>query len=356
MNVCVDTYHTSLWVRLPSGFLELLEEQKKLAQSLDRAIPFEFNGTWWLLKPHAIKYYAFCLTSDDVSLFINKRDPEKSIPNVRLAVGSISSHAKGVEIFRSIYYHFTELGGSVLKDTISRLDLCYDLPQDIQNLPGLLDPEQRICNFKKFSAYWSSRQFSGCVFGKGDVVCRIYDKVREMNEKRDAKKISFFNFPGPTTRVEFQLRREYLTQFVTSQGKIYNTDQAFASIDELWTHLTHKTIRFVHPFDRKNNNYDTVTHTWWEMVQNQSKHEPAQRVRVPPRIVPDNNLAQAAGCLVPTCAVLENTTDYERVSERVFKEVKRILLKYYEKSFHKVQNAVIGHCNVFIPAYEQFPL
>ncbi|EQD76201.1 hypothetical protein B1A_03453, partial [mine drainage metagenome] len=81
-------------------------------------------------------------------------------------------------------------------------------------------------------AHLSGHSFSGFTFGKGDVVCRIYDKSLEMagREQHWQEEIWLGRDPGqPVWRVEFQFRRRALRGF-----GLETLEQALRSRQELW--------------------------------------------------------------------------------------------------------------------------
>jgi hypothetical protein len=95
-------------------------------------------------------------------------------------------------------------------ETLARTDFTFDY-----HLPVIdFDEDSVVSLSAKDSRYRSDRKLSGIVFGKGDVVLRIYDKVAEIAEK--SHKIWFFDLWGMSNevwRIEWQVRKDVLRRF-----------------------------------------------------------------------------------------------------------------------------------------------
>ncbi len=84
--------------------------------------------------------------------------------------------------------------------------------------------EKWITRAVSSSVHYTGRTISGMSIGKGNLMCRIYNKRTELKVKRATAKEDFFNRhwglnaldqTTPVVRVEFQYRREALTEFKT---------------------------------------------------------------------------------------------------------------------------------------------
>ncbi|MHB8572613.1 MAG: hypothetical protein ACYDAY_06610 [Candidatus Dormibacteria bacterium] len=85
-------------------------------------------------------------------------------------------------------------------------------------------------------AHQRGRRLSGFVFGRGDVVARVYDKTVEMAASGDTWPALFWQgrqADGPVWRVEFQFRRRALGSFA-----LRGAAEVFAARQSLWDYGT----------------------------------------------------------------------------------------------------------------------
>lgn len=345
-----DTYHVTMFVDYSQKFIEAIEAGKKMAQDFSLPMPLNLKGYDLLVHPTGIKLYPFHLQSGDVHIFLNKRKIDGVVPNTKLCVGSMSSQKSGILVYENIVEFLTYHDCPVISNKINRFDLSKDLPYDIKLLPELTNFLKLKTRSRNFQSYYHNQKLTGVVHGAKAVMCRIYDKVQEMNIKRDLKKMKFFNFKTPVTRVEFQYRREFLSKFnyIDDVNALVDTVQdAFSAMGSLWAYSTKHWIVYTEKeSDKKNNNYEDEPSVFWKDVQ-ETASKPGKRKHPKKIFSPEYLFKQGAGCIIPACAVLARSTDYEDVAKVVMRETKRLLLYFYQHHFPIIQGKCVENLYQF---------
>jgi hypothetical protein len=167
-------------------------------------------------------YVAYQLTASGVRFGIAAtRSPHGETPNFYIRMGSaVLMYNDGIE---PVWWYVQEvikaMGGELLWHKVSRVDLCVDL-WDVEVRELHEDYRQGCVTRAKYKVtYEWGLSLSGFVLGKGDVQLRIYDK--RLESERDPTKWDILqarrcpdDWDGRVcTRVEFQLRREFLKSF-----------------------------------------------------------------------------------------------------------------------------------------------
>lgn len=102
------------------------------------------------------------------------------------------------------------------------------------------------------AAYFQAKRFTGFAFGRGRISARLYDKTAEIVSSRKGWFRAVWRKRGldeeaPVWRLEFQLRREALREFETSDEggtlDVATWDALSGQLDQLWTHLTSRWLR-----------------------------------------------------------------------------------------------------------------
>lgn len=157
----------------------------------------------------------------------------ESNANVRVEVPSrILMHAGGVSDVWSVVSETIEgMGGAILRDVVSRVDFCVDLPnvpvsdflvpfQEFRYISRSRDDE--LWGLDDISLNRSNRKYTGFNAGK-KIRLRVYDKLAELKRKGDDEKLKLMpsvrwkdEDVETASRVEFQLRREALKSFGVS--------------------------------------------------------------------------------------------------------------------------------------------
>lgn len=137
-------------------------------------------------------------------------------PNVSIELHSLALMVNGLE---TMVAHcmgiLSELGGTVKAMLVSRVDIRVDLlGVATGDVVKLMQAEHYVTRGRKVNWWSDDRKFTGVTIGTGDVILRIYDKLNELG-KSDVKRTNYIQRAGirdgdVVTRVEFQMRREFL--------------------------------------------------------------------------------------------------------------------------------------------------
>ena len=161
------------------------------------------------------------------------------------------------------------LGGIILADLVSRVDVCLDLVNvGIRPFVELYRGEWYTSRTRHDAAYRKNRKCTGITFGKGDIVLRIYDKSTELNESGDeAKQIALLNavgldaLPVEWTRIEYQLRREAMKPLGISSWSNWIEKRSSAT-----RYLTNEWFRLIVEGADHRHVDRAETHPLWEQV------------------------------------------------------------------------------------------
>lgn len=274
-----DTVHVTLGVKWKDGCeglfsaLEMAKEQAKKAHTMACAA---FGDVLLGIHPAGRKigtvYFPYCVETAGLVLFLKAGACDDS-PTARVEAGSsVLMSAGGLwQVWREIKNLLESLGGYVMWDKVSRVDLCCDLPGvDVSQFVRLVQDGQSVGRPREKKYYQSGERWTGVTVGHGDVFVRVYDKAFEVQTARpDRGKqeiLEAYRWGGPqeqAVRVEFQLRREALREFGISSVSDY-----FRLRAPLLNYLTSGWFRLVASVpDRENNNTTRAeVHPLWTSV------------------------------------------------------------------------------------------
>jgi hypothetical protein len=212
-------------------------------------------------------------------------------------------------------------GAEWVQDQTSRLDLFIDIETDI-NETGIEKQDHHVTRATTCATYHSNRHLTGVQIGKSAIVLRAYDKLQEMQEKKATEKAIFFielwgKRPEAVTRVEFQLRREAITELIPGVTDWESTKPALPGVFAYLVNWFRHTEESVETARENNNQHLAESSTFWKKVEGSLEHwrEKFGKVRdvVRKRTVKHFNLAplvdQATGCLLSIVAALGHTYD-----------------------------------------------
>jgi hypothetical protein len=235
----VDTIHASAAGSLRLGLQQELSELRAQAGETGLALDIGSNPEGFILQPHGWRGYPLWLRSARIELMLGAAAP---FPPVFVQWHSPYLHAYGVERAVSMVEGWLDLAVMEARAPlgVSRLDLYCDFQGWI---PVVGDLDQFSCRATRRSLFEVAgqthlvgRRFSGFTFGKGDVVCRIYDKTLLMAGRGEhwQEEVWADRDPElPVWRLEFQLRRRALRRF-----SLETLDQARDARQSLWGYLT----------------------------------------------------------------------------------------------------------------------
>ena len=234
----VDSLYASVPGELRDGVVEMLAEHRANADKDGAVMTFREEDGHFLVRPHGWRGYPFWLSSPRYELFVGAAAP---FPPVYTALHSTYIHTLGVE--ETIGEVQRQLG-DILRGEVSLAPSRIDLYADTQGWqPTAADFGRFVCRGVRRQLYeqprqlhGSGRRLSGFMFGKGDVVARIYDKTLEMQVRGSTWQEVIWQDRDPEAavwRVEFQFRRRGLTTF-----GIRSMEQALRSRQDLWEYGT----------------------------------------------------------------------------------------------------------------------
>jgi len=321
----IDTIVISFQAEIPSAFTDALKESKEnLQSSTDSALFVQFGETSLFsfnLQRTGKKFYPYILKTADFTVFLSSRDSKSSIPSMQISVGSMSCNNDLGGLLRSFKMWCKHHKILILIEKVGRVDFFADIALPIEKL-SLWNQSKMVTRAEKVAVYYSNRRLSGVQVGSGDVVLRMYDKVREMNDKQALQKIEFFqglwkeDFDKVQfvenkedyqniTRVEFQLRRECIKQFCPIDSSFF---AVAGKSSEIWQYLTQVWFRqTAKAVDRLNKNqaHSTVS-DFWLIVQQAVLwfSKIATRIKKLRTINIKSLIDQAAGIMLTVCAGL----------------------------------------------------
>lgn len=265
----IDTLYLALSIRWHRddvfNYLEGLKEDSKGSElDKDGILKTEDGSKEWkfTIKPHGSKGFAYLLDSKDYTLKIGKWLEPRQRPNIMIEIHSETLWALGApKAVRWIVDLIEGIGTQIIEVKPSRVDLCVDMvvPSGMWS-ESILDC--MTTRARDSSSHRSNARFTGISIGKGQIHARIYDKGFEVLSK--SKKLWMFDIWGIDTipeddvvvRIEFQLRREALKQFLINQ-----IGDLFESEINLWAHLTTAWLKFQ---DRPGDHHtQRNTLDWW---------------------------------------------------------------------------------------------
>ncbi len=232
-----------------------------------------------------------------------------SFPTMQANVKSMPLMIHGYARIKAIIYEFAELIGFEITSTrINRVDLCVDLKIPMQEFQQAFFEKRIVAAPRKGCIYFDRSQdveFETLQFGVKDapIKIRMYNKVAECRHQE--KKCLVMQalrwqgeIPEAATRVEYQLRGEWLSQ----QFSTITLEQFEQNIGSIVEYLTTHWFRIVdHENDQKH--YDRMQLSpLWQRVQDAFKKWSgpaltARQKRV--KLVPKNEamVQQVKGCL-----------------------------------------------------------
>lgn len=328
----IDTLVLNLHLSISDYGKELfprLSVAKDRIQNSDHATEelFQFSQSEyfkWNLQRVGVKFYPYVLKCGDITLFLSDRDENASIPSARLQMGSLTCQDSASSMYDRIKRWLRLYGLKVEKDSVSRVDICHDFRLDIKDKRlSIYDDDFCVCKARNSALYRCNRKITGVQYGRGDIVLRIYDKLLEITKPHSIHKLDFFldKWKGQiekgqkhkqvhnVTRVEFQLRKSALNQFL----KVGDFQDFQKNSLKIWKYLTSEWFRHCsHEIDRVNRNQDKAKVSYfWKTVQSIANTvDSAIRELKKNRFKPIKPLLdQTRGLLVSLCAGLGHDPD-----------------------------------------------
>jgi hypothetical protein len=249
----IDTLHLSARGTIRPELWEVLEQARLQAQAEEQLVPVELgdSGQCFNVKGHGLRGYALWLTSPDYELLLGKSE---RFPAALVQLHAAYLHSMGAEAALDLVVMMLrrEIFAGECEIRVSRIDLYADLQgwdleiDDLRRFVGAgrarrAYPEVESSN----QLHTFGRKTTGFVFGRGDLLCRIYDKTAEIRRRGTSWLPDLWgeiNSGEPVWRVEFQYRRAVLVEF-----GLRTLDEALSGVQDLWLYATHDWLSYRTP-------------------------------------------------------------------------------------------------------------
>jgi hypothetical protein len=219
-------------------------------------------------------YFAYKLQFDEITILIAERErAHKTFPSAVVRInGEACLYPGADECYQKALMMFRELGGTIIRNRLSRVDICLDMPDvEIEPFDRAFLEGRYICRAVSKSRH-SGTGVTVSV-GKSPLMCRIYDKKAEVELKANPLKNLCMRvyrwggcrqMPDAATRVEFELRRDAL-----KERGIDSIEDYYAKRADLVAYLTYGWLRFTaNKVDRENKNQSKArTLPLWNRVR-----------------------------------------------------------------------------------------
>ncbi len=320
------------------GQFEAFDKARKAAEAGldDLAVIETSEGDRLTVDPNGFKWGVYCRWvlkwNGCVIAIVNNPKVSDSRISVFVGIGSLRLMQVGHHrAWQEVLDVVKSLGFVLVRNVVSRCDLCVDLPDvRVDQFVKALNEDEVIRRARKTATYKDGYEWEGLRVGRA-IGVRIYDKAREV--QKDPFKhalIQAVRWGGAckwATRVEFQVRNAELFKHF----KIKTVEELFQRLGTVVKWLASDWFRFVvGKVDRKNKNQKrNETVAFWKDVQEKflqwTGEGPArERCRV---VRPDMRQLkkQSIGCI--TTALLmsgegcETFKEYARAAHAVVEDV-----------------------------------
>ena len=253
-----------------NAFRSLLKNAKDSSMRNDKNTVINLVGLSWEVFPYSNRRYVYILHNEmaELRLCDSWQDTDSHYP-IFVRLKSYALWRFGyLEAYKKCMVYLNKLF-SVVDTKISRLDIATQVNKQIDIN---IDIGAETVSRTKFRHQWfSDGVCSGYQFGKGDVLLRIYDKLKEIEVSKkfwfvDVWDAENFEIERGVWNVEFQLRRDFLREW-----DIDTVEDAFSELKNLYAYLTRKWFRVVERQLADTNVTRRETSKWWQEIQ--SKHD-----------------------------------------------------------------------------------
>jgi hypothetical protein len=297
----VDTLDLSLYVDWGEEWPRLTEEleRQKIAAQNTSGISFRDENT--LIYPTGGKrFFQWHLQRPDIHLFLSQRpDSQSTTPNVCASPSARLLWQHGpFAAPQAVTNWVSEMGGSVVKTKVSRLDLAADFSVP-EGLSSEFLKQHCVCRSRKRVFFEDDSDTETAYFGAASapIRLRIYDKTRELLKsptKTWLPEVWGEQSYARVMRVEFQIRRESLRELGIEECS------DLKKVGGIWEYLSSTWFSLRLPEDK--NTSRRALHPFWLSVQSVAKNlgESVTIVRKRFQAKPnkDRVLAQLRGHLV----------------------------------------------------------
>ncbi|MBL9095257.1 MAG: hypothetical protein JNL96_28820 [Planctomycetaceae bacterium] len=224
--------------------------------------------------------FTWRMKKDGRTYCIANQKPGSPYPTMKVVVGSLPLMLRGAEqIWELVKADVADLGGTIIKDKLSRVDVCIDLPNvNIEDFCAKFRAHQFVCRaigreeYVETSLHGAGQKSTGFTIGAGgaSLSLNVYDKLHEVCKKQDEAKLQTLietrwggALPDCATRIEWRLRREKIAAF-----EVDTMADWFAKRVNVMLYLTTDWVRFTQGDVDRKNFHQTKAQVWdlWQRV------------------------------------------------------------------------------------------
>lgn len=242
----------SLYLSYPGELLpevdEELKELKQVAQSPElheqAFAQYPINEHIFEVKGSGKGFFPYVLRDNAFHIQLSR---SRSIPFAYVQLSSeYLTHKAPLDAENALYLILKRLGTMDQSANVSRIDLFVDFVTSV-NMESW-DRHAWVTRAAAINTYSVEREFSGWMIGAGGVIsCRLYNKTLEIKQSKKAYLLELWHKAGwngfdPVWRLEFQLKREVLTQ--KGLGKL---SEVLDNLNGLWSYATTEWLRLTLP-------------------------------------------------------------------------------------------------------------
>lgn len=263
----VDSLYLSYPGKLHDHVLDRVKHLKQLAQSSE---PDQQAQAQYLLGSHIFEVKdkgapIFPYILEDGAFRIQLAKPSKTVPMAYVKVSSTYLAHVGPEAAeKALYALLAELGDVTEAANVSRLDLFVDFVsgEDME-----WNRQAWVTRAASVNAYAVNSTFSGWTIGQGsDMSARLYNKILEIARSGKGYLFDLWSEAGwqpgePVWRLEFQIKREVLTQ--KGVGKL---SDVLKHLNGLWSYACTDWLRLTLPNPEDQTRSRWPIHPLWAVL------------------------------------------------------------------------------------------
>lgn len=242
----------SLYLSYPGELLpevdEELKELKQVAQSTElheqALAQYPINEHIFEVKSSGKGFFPYVLRDNAFHIQLSR---SRSIPFAYVQLSSAYlTHKAPLDAEKALHQVLKQLGTIEESANVSRIDLFVDFVTS-ENMESW-DRHAWVTRASAINTYSVEREFSGWMIGAGGVIsCRLYNKTLEIKQSRKTYLLELWHKAGwngydPVWRLEFQLKREVLTQKGLSK-----LTEVMDNLNGLWSYATTEWLRLTLP-------------------------------------------------------------------------------------------------------------
>lgn len=310
-----DRLEVSLFATVPSSLIAKIRTVKeKLQEGHDDESLLEYQGISWLVQRVGIRNYPYVIKTGDITVCLSARGPQAQIPSASIRIGSVTSQEGAISAACRVRAWFEHQGMYIDRETVARFDYAVDIRVSMANITRYLAIENLITRATYTAQYHEHRKLTGLQVGKGNILCRIYNKGHELETSGDVVKREYYKerFLGSlenVVRVEFQLRSKAIREYLGEERTVKELER---KISKIWADLTQNWLRVAtRSVNRGSGNQRReIVASFWKVVTKSLDYLTIlKRKRKQCLIASEKLIKQAVGCLSTVVAQTGQTLE-----------------------------------------------